>query len=257
MTASKTNLNIQEGDPARIRGSSRASRQPRTVLFFAIFAIVSAAVCPVALQFDQSISDSLRGWKMPGDLKKMVMLSEAFAHGAGVFFILLSVFVVAISRRRTVLIALLITALSGVISNGLKATVVRVRPHAVGLQVKAETETNAESHAGDPEVATEAVNASELVVEASFWDARQRSFPSGHTATAWGLAIGLSLCFPRAWWIFTILAILATVQRLESGAHYPSDVFAGAAIAFTVAACILAIPKIRATITEDNELAAN
>ncbi len=182
------------------------------------------------MQFDQPFSTFLRQLKLPGDLQKAISLSEAFAHGVGVVFILLAVSVVAVDRRRAVYIAILITALSGVTANILKATVVRVRPHAAGLQV-----------IGHNVSSTNSADAAER----SFWDARQRSFPSGHAATAWGLAIGLSLVFLRGWWIFGTLAMLASVQRIESGAHYPSDVLAGMAIAFFVAACTLATSGVR------------
>ncbi len=182
------------------------------------------------MQFDKPISNYLRQIKLPGDLQKAISLSEAFAHGLGVAFILTTVLVVAVNRRRAVLVAIFITALSGVTANVMKATVVRIRPHAEGLQV-----------IGHNELASDAADA----VERSFWDARQRSFPSGHAATAWGLAIGLSLVFLRGWWIFAILAVLASLQRIESGAHYPSDVLAGMAVAFLIAACSLASPSIR------------
>lgn len=180
--------------------------------------------------FDRPASVFLRQIKLPGDLQKAIALSEAFAHGLGVAFILSSVYVIAVNRRRAVIIAILITAISGVTANVLKATVVRIRPHAEGLRVIGHDETTSQT--------TEAV-------ERSFWDARQRSFPSGHAATAWGLAIGLSLVFLRGWWIFGTLAVLACVQRIESGAHYPSDVLAGMSIAFIIAACALASPSIR------------
>ena len=191
-------------------------------------AIAAGVACPLTMQFDRVVSNYLRGMDLPGDVQKAISLSEAFAHGFGVFAIMLSIFVIAIDKRRLVLVAILITAISGVTANILKATVVRVRPHAEGLQV-----------AGDSPL--DATNA----VERSYWDSRQRSFPSGHAATAWGLAIGLSLVFWRGWWIFAMLATLACVQRIESGAHYPSDVFAGMAIAFLLAACIVAIPAVR------------
>ena len=198
-------------------------------------AVVAGVVCPVAMQFDRELSTSLRGFSLPGDLRKAIALSETFAHGFGVFFILLSIFVIAQQRRRAVWIVILITALSGLTANALKATVVRVRPHADGLQV-----------IGHGEVTVDAADA----VERSFWDARQRSFPSGHSATAWGLAIGLSLLFRRGWWIFALLATFACIQRLESGAHYPSDVLAGMAIAFLIAACVTASPAVRSQLIE-------
>ena len=59
-----------------------------------------------------------------------------------------------------------------------------------------------------------------------------QSFPSGHTATAVGLAIGLSLAYPRGRWFFAALAILAASQRIFDGHHFLSDTLAGACIAF-------------------------
>lgn len=203
-----------------------------------LVAFAAGITCLMAMQFDRSLSTLLRDFDLPGDFQKAISLSETFAHGFGVFFILLSVFVIAYHRRRAVLIAILITTLSGLTANALKATVVRVRPHADGLQV-----------IGHGEVQLDSADA----VERSFWDARQRSFPSGHSATAWGLAIGLSLVFRRGWWIFAILATLACVQRLESGAHYPSDVLAGIAIAFLIAACVTASPTVRSQLMANTD----
>ena len=193
-------------------------------------AFLFGGLCPFAMQFDQPISTQLREFKLPGDLQKAISLSEVFAHGLGVACILTTILVVAVDRRRAVYVAILITALSGVTANVMKAAVVRVRPHAEGLQVKGHNDSE---------------NDAAEAVDRSFWDARQRSFPSGHSATAWGLAIGLSLVFRRGWWIFGMLAVLASVQRIESGAHYPSDVLAGMAIAFIIAAGVVALPRVR------------
>ncbi len=166
------------------------------ITFLAIAMLVGVA-CPLAVPMDGGVSTALRQWDLPGDLQKAITLSEAFAHGFGVTCILLSIFVVATRRRKAVWIAVLLTLASGATANLLKATIVRVRPHAEGLQVQ-----------GTPNAAE-----SSEAVERSYWDARQRSFPSGHAATAWGLAIGLSLLFPRATLIFILLAVLACIQR--------------------------------------------
>jgi membrane-associated phospholipid phosphatase len=67
-------------------------------------------------------------------------------------------------------------------------------------------------------------------------DGNLQSFCSGHTATAVGLAISLSFFYPRGRWLFALFAALAATQRLESQAHYLSDTFAAAAVAFLCAA---------------------
>ena len=61
-----------------------------------------------------------------------------------------------------------------------------------------------------------------------------QSFPSGHTATAVGLAFGLGWLYPRGRWLFLGFAVLAAFQRVESSAHFVSDTFCGAAIACVI-----------------------
>jgi len=67
-----------------------------------------------------------------------------------------------------------------------------------------------------------------------------QSFPSSHTATAVGLAVVLSASYPRGRWLFATLAILVGLQRQHCLAHFPSDVFAGAALGWFVGSfCVL------------------
>ena len=200
---------------------------------------------------DTRISDSLREWDVPGDLEKAIQLSEAFAHGSGAAAILFSVYIVSVGNRRAVIFAVLLTVASGLIANGAKSAFVRVRPHSVDRIVvdDAASSTTIPEQIGGP-AATNPV--ARDIVAADFWDARQRSFPSGHAATAWGLAIGLSLVFPRGLAIFVILSVLACVQRLTSGAHFPSDVFAGASIAFFCCFIMLWLPMTRKLLTNNS-----
>ncbi|GGL60896.1 phosphatase PAP2 family protein [Streptomyces fumigatiscleroticus] len=56
------------------------------------------------------------------------------------------------------------------------------------------------------------------------------SFPSGHTAAAAAFTAAVCRAWPRAGLLCAIPAAMVAVERVQSGAHYPSDVAAGAVI---------------------------
>ena len=62
------------------------------------------------------------------------------------------------------------------------------------------------------------------------WDATFASFPSGHSITAFCTAVALGYFMPRLRWPLLFVALLVAMSRVIIGAHYPSDVLAGAAI---------------------------
>ncbi len=64
-----------------------------------------------------------------------------------------------------------------------------------------------------------------------------QSFPSSHTVTAVGLAVVLAAWYPRGRWLFATLAMLVGMNRLQCLAHFPSDVFTGAALGWLVGSC--------------------
>lgn len=193
------------------------------VALLAIACVGSGVGCWLIMDVDAAIGQILRTDSLRGDIAKIVMLSEAFAHFSGVVFILGTLLWIDRERRQILLFAVLLTSLSGLVANGAKAMVQRVRPHSI------ESVRPSEKGALDSQGWGTKQNA-------SFWDSRYRSFPSGHAATAVALALGLAYCYPKGWPIFSILALLACYQRIYAGAHYLSDVLAGVCIACFLAA---------------------
>ena len=186
-----------------------------------ISVVVGASFGSLAFRYDAKISESIRLNQLPGDVEKGVLLSEAFAHGAGVMVILLALYLCGVSPGKIGQI-LIVTAGAGVTANTLKSVFTRVRPYArEAMSIAQETTAFQELGSG------------------SFWDASLKSFPSGHSATAVAFALGLSYVFPKARWLFLALAIAACYQRVYVGAHYPSDVLWGAAIAGAWGICCL------------------
>jgi membrane-associated phospholipid phosphatase len=64
------------------------------------------------------------------------------------------------------------------------------------------------------------------------------SFPSGEATAAFALATALSLLFPRARPLLYTAAVLTALARVLAGAHYISDVTAGAVIGTFAAAYV-------------------
>ncbi len=67
------------------------------------------------------------------------------------------------------------------------------------------------------------------------WKNALASFPSGHSTTVFAAAVALGFIFPRARAAWLVAAVVIAASRVLVGAHYPSDVVAGAALGACVA----------------------
>jgi len=70
------------------------------------------------------------------------------------------------------------------------------------------------------------------------------SFPSGHTAAAFGFAGAVAPLWPAAGAACGVSAAVVAGERMHSGAHCPSDVAAGAVIGPAAAALVRAAPRL-------------
>lgn len=212
---------------------AREKRLPRRLLalalvLFALGAIAVLADLTVVAWFPQGDARS----PFPGDVRRIVRLAEAYAHGSGILFVGAAIVFADRKRLPPVLAGWVFAFGAGALANVVKFVIARKRPLALdGAETIWETFVGPASWFGAP--------VSELVGHPI------QSFPSGHAAAAAGWTVALSLMFPRATWLFVLAAFLACAQRIECRAHYLSDVLFGSGIGLAFGAILLMLPAFR------------
>jgi membrane-associated phospholipid phosphatase len=76
------------------------------------------------------------------------------------------------------------------------------------------------------------------------WSTKGLGLPSSHSAVAFAGSMALALLYPRLAWPALVVALGCGFTRIASGAHYPSDVVAGAMLGIITA---LALTPLRRT----------
>lgn len=193
--------------------------------------LYSAAVLCAVLTLPAMLIDlPLARWPMddriPGDMHRIFAWSEVFAHGYGVAIIGLTVLVLDGSRRAQIPRLLASAYAAGLLANLAKLVVARVRPRYFAFD-------------GNVIHTFLGFIPNVFGCHSHYQTGFQiQSFPSGHAATAVGLAAGLTRLYPRGGPLFFSFAFLAAWQRLDVQAHYLSDAVAAASIGFLGAACV-------------------
>lgn len=203
-------------------------------------AAVLAGAVLASLPFDNVLGSGFlieRLDALSGDLTRVVQFLEIFGHGTGLGLFIVGLLVVSPASWRTALRIVMAWAMSGLFVNAIKSVVFRYRPkHFFGPD-------------GLPDISAESQSWIGILPDAgdgSGWHFNTQhlteSFPSGHSATAMVLAIWLSWLCPRGRFLFVGVALVACMQRVLAHAHWPSDVFAGAAVGVLAALLSRAVP---------------
>jgi len=195
---------------ARRVGSRRAI--PLSVIFLVAIAAALMMDCPLAR------------WCLAGNcpelLRDFFRFAEPFGHGLGVLLVALAIHQLDPLRRRGIPRLLVCALGAGLAANVIKLLVVRIRPKYFDFH-------------GDVWATIGG-----WFPGASAGNTGQ-SFPSAHMATAVGLAMALTWLYPAGRRYFAALAALIACQRIETGAHFLSDVLFGAALGCVAARIFL------------------
>lgn len=183
-----------------------------------ILSLIFVVLAVLAMSTDISVGQFfLEESSLPGDLQKAMGLAEIFAHGLGVLLITVAILVLDRSCKSSISRILACAFGAGLVTHVFKLVVARSRPNSGYL----------------PDTVAETFHGWLPWLEAG-WHAESTmlSFPSGHTGMAVGLGVALAWRYPHGKWLFAFCAFAAAMQRIVSASHFPSDVCAGAALAF-------------------------
>jgi membrane-associated phospholipid phosphatase len=201
--------------PLALDAADRLRRGWRRHLVITLgFLALGAALLPLDVAFSRWFFVDLMY-----ELKFLRMVLEntvGFGHGVGVVVIAWAVFALDGRQRKAGLSVLTSSLLAGSAANVLKLLVGRTRPRHFDFH--------------SDHVADTFVGWLPLLSHGT----GHQSLPSAHTATATALAIILTAAYPRGRWVFGTLAAFVALHRLHGGAHFLSDVCAGAAVGWAV-----------------------
>lgn len=185
---------------------------------------VSAALLLLSLTsfliLDHPLSGSLKAHRLKGELTNLFQAAEHFGTPYGATLILVTMWIILPDTRRRVSRTAVGAITAGLLSNLVKLLVTRLRPGVFDF--------------------AEPIQASVIgFFQFGAGGSRHQSFPSAHTAFAIAFAVLLGDLFPKARIWFLGIGVLVALQRVTTSAHYPSDVFAGAAVGWVTASIFL------------------
>lgn len=190
-----------------------------------VLAIISGGAIALAFRMDAPVREALvaaqgKDWKNSTD-KKVYSAIRVWGDwpplmGAAFLGFLLAKWKGNIRWRRIILAAMISSTLAGTLANASRLTTGRTRPRE---SPKIEQGFYGPWHNGKCLIGNSAYN----------------SFPSGHTATAFGFAALIVMASP-GWGVLAITGAAAVAwSSIAMGAHHPSDITVSIVLSFLVA----------------------
>jgi len=178
---------------------------------------IAMLTVPMVTLIDISVARWFSGDPFPREVVSMLELMLFFSHGIGIFLILVGILLLAPRCRWHVPRLFALASGAGAVATIIKMFVLRPRPGVLNLDI------------ATYDLAMLWVFDWELEHVATFATST-RAFPSGSTATATALVVGLWVVLPRGRWLFVMMCLGTFLQRIYCGAHFLSDVLGGIAI---------------------------
>lgn len=209
-------------DPDTILHGETAARWDKLSRFTA-WCLLAAILLPFLLAIDLPVEYTLTSLRMRGFFRDLLNVAEVFGNGFGVALVLV-VITTLDPLRRNALPRLAACAFgAGMAADLIKLLVSRERPRVVDL------------------LGTQVWDTFGGLLPMFSGNSDLQSFPSAHSATAAGLAVGLAALYPQGRWLFVTLTIGVGLQRMFTGAHFPSDVAVSLVLGYTVARAVQSV----------------
>lgn len=180
---------------------------------------ISLLFVPIATIIDVPVARWFAGNPLSKEFSDALELSLVYAHGSGVFLILVSIVLLAPERRWQVPRLATLALGAGAVATLAKLFILRPRPNSHYVNLDSANQDSAWAWSFDWALS-----------HVAHFDASSRAFPSANVATATALTVGLLVVLPRGRWLFFTLCLGTMMQRLNSGGHFLSDLFGSAAV---------------------------
>lgn len=190
---------------------------------YVAFALLAAGTA--AFMIDLPVSQWMHTHQGLKGLHQPLQVIEGLGDSTGVLIVLVTLYLVAIPRRRELLRIVCSVLAAGLGADVVKLCLARTRPRSYPGTGLLDLASVSETFQG----MFPFFQSGTLLINSKF-----QSFPSAHSATGAALAISLTRLYPHAGWWFGFLAAAVALQRIETGAHYLSDTCFGAAIGILI-----------------------